>query len=202
MSDLTELKGSGPRTLFTRQSPAVWDTLCRDGVYRVKKEHIRQKNDTISDFYLKLYEWYTKEAAHYIEIPKEAHYPIWFSVSEDLMLQPVEGSIILKVEVPESAYMLSNNDAWSYVVNYWYIPLDEEDEEAHIKELKRNGLTSDDELLLTDKGNFYPLLKRKLLDSWKRVFTLEPHDMNSGLVATAWEIQKEWVKEVRSYPSD
>ena len=106
MSDLNELKGNGPRVLFTRQSPAVWDTLCTDGIYRVKKEYIEKKNDTISEFYLKLYEWYTREAGNYIHIPHDAKFPIWFSVSEELMLQPVENSIILKVEVPESEYLL------------------------------------------------------------------------------------------------
>ena len=42
-------------TLWTRQVPQVWEELEATGVYRVKEEYIRAKNDTISDFYLRLY---------------------------------------------------------------------------------------------------------------------------------------------------
>ena len=48
-------------TLWTRQVSQVWETLCTDGVYACREEYIRQKNDTISDYYLELYRWYTRE---------------------------------------------------------------------------------------------------------------------------------------------
>ena len=115
------------------------------------------------------------------------------------MLQPTEGTVILKVEIPEDQYILCNYDGWGYCVNYWYVPVDDEDRKAHEKELRQYGIASDDELLLTSKGNFYPLLKKKLLDSWKRIFTQYPADAVSGVVATAWEIRKEWVKEIRTW---
>ena len=73
---------------WTRQHEAVWDELQKTGQYIVKKEYIEEKNDTISEFYLKLYEWYTKAARKYIDIPEVLKYPIWLSVSEDMMLQP------------------------------------------------------------------------------------------------------------------
>ena len=84
-------------------------------------------------------------------------------------------------------------------MNYWYVPVDDADREAHEAELHRYGLASDDELFLTDKGNFYPLLKRKVQDSWKRVFTLPPADMSAGLVAVCWELKKEWIRGVEYY---
>ena len=72
---------------WTRQHEAVWDELQKTGQYIVKKEYIEAKNDTISEFYLELYEWYTKAAGKYIDIPEDLKYPIWLSVSEDMMLQ-------------------------------------------------------------------------------------------------------------------
>ena len=42
---------------WTRQHEAVWDELQKTGQYIVKKEYIEAKNDTISEFYLELYEW-------------------------------------------------------------------------------------------------------------------------------------------------
>lgn len=197
--NLQEHKKPGSAILWTRQVAAVLDEIEEKGVYRVKKEYIEAKNDTIADYYLKLYEWYTREARKYITLPPEVKYPVWLSVDESVMLQPVEDTVIFKLEVPEEEYLLCNFDAWGYVVNYWYVPTDDADAERHKAELARYGLASDDELILGSKGNFYPLLKRKLLDSWKRTFTLMPADEITGIVATTWEIKKEWIREVRRY---
>lgn len=197
--NLQEKKKSGSAVLWTRQVAAVLDEIEKTGVYRVKKEYIEAKNDTIADYYLKLYAWYTREARNYIALPTEVNYPVWLSVDESVMLQPVEDTVIFRLEVPEKEYILCNFDAWGYVVNYWYVPTDDADAERHRAEIARYGLKSDDELILTGKGNFYPLLKRKLLDSWKRVFTMTPADDITGIVATTWEIKKEWIREVRRF---
>ena len=97
---------------WTRQHEAVWDELQENGQYIVKKEYTEAKNDTISEFYLNLYEWYTKAARKYIDIPENLKYPIWLSVSEDMMLQPTEHAIIFEVEIPESEYLICNFDKW------------------------------------------------------------------------------------------
>ena len=185
-------------TLWTRQVPQVWEELERTGVYRVKEEYIRAKNDTIADFYLGLYRWYTGEARKYIHISPELQYPVWLCVTDETMLQPVPDTVILKVEVPRDQVVIANMEAWGYVVNYWYVPLDEEDARKHAAELARYGITEEDTLISTAKGNFYPTLKRKILSSWGRVFTMPPADHNDA-VATVWEIKREWVKEVQHY---
>lgn len=38
---------SGTTILWTRQVPQVWDEIQKNGVYRVKEEYIRIKNDTL-----------------------------------------------------------------------------------------------------------------------------------------------------------
>lgn len=184
--------------LWTRQVPQVWDEIQKNGVYRVKEEYIRIKNDTIADYYLDLYRWYTREARKHLTFSEELEYPVWLCVDEEFMLQPVDDCVIFKLEVPNDQFLICNMDAWGYRVNYWYIPLNEEDRKKHEAELKRYGLASEDELISTSKGNFYPLLKRKVIDSWSRVFTLPPEKKESK-VATTWEIRKEWVREVRVY---
>ncbi len=185
-------------TLWTRQVPQVWDELEHTGIYRVKEEYIRIKNDTIADHYLGLYRWYTNEARKYIDIPKELEYPIWLSVTDEMMLQLVENTIILKLEIPEEKVVMANMEAWGYVVNHWYVPLNAEDAKKHEEELKKNGVTEEDTLISTSKGNFYPLLKRKIISSWSRVLTMPPAN-NNDAVATVWELRKEWVKEVLRY---
>lgn len=83
-------------------------------------------------------------------------------------------------------------------MNYWYVPLDAKDEEKHKRELKRLCIAAEDDLVLTDKGNFYPLLRRKIIGSWQRVFTMPPLNQQDE-VGTVWEIRKEWVKSVCVY---
>lgn len=46
------------------------------------------------------------------------------------------------------------------------MPLDEADEKAHMEELKKYGIASEDSLVTTSKGNFYPLLRQKIIKSW------------------------------------
>ena len=186
---------------WTRQHEAVWDELQKTGQYIVKKEYIEAKNDTISEFYLELYEWYTKAAGKYIDIPEDLKYPIWLSVSEDMMLQPTEYAIIFEVEIPEGEYLICNFDKWGYRVNYFYVPLDEADENAHMEELKKYGIASEDSLVTTSKGNFYPLLRQKIIKSWDRIFTIQPDDP-SLMVGTCWKLKKEWIKEVRFYDGE
>ena len=168
------------------------------GIYHVKEEYIRKKNGEISDYYLELYRWYTNTAREYTSIPKELLYPIWLSVSGEIMLQPTENTVILKLEVPKDKVVICNMEAWGYVVNYWYVPLNEQDAKEHAEELKRNGISEEDELISTSKGNFYPMLRRKIQNSWKRVFTMPPAN-DKEAVATIWELKREWVKEVQGF---
>ena len=181
-------------TLWTRQVSEMLGEIKDYGVYKVKEEYIRKKNDTISDYYLKLYKWFTGEAKKYIDA--KGDYPIWLSVADEFRLRPVEGTVTLRLRVPSKEVLLCNYDAWGYTVNYFYVPLDEADKARHREELTKNGLVSDDELFLTSKGNFYPLLKREVVKSWERIFTLKPTDLNACLVAVTWEIKKEWIEEV------
>ncbi len=185
-------------TLWTRQVPQVCEEIMENGVYIVKEEYIREKNKEIAPYYLRLYSWFTKRAACHLKLEPEHQYPIWLSVDEDNMLQLAENTVVLKVEIPREQVLICNYDAWGYCVNYWYIPSDEEDAKRHADELKKYGISSDDELFLTDKGNFYPLLKQKVIKSWERVFSLEPRNKQE-MVAVSYELRREWVREVFRY---
>ena len=127
--------------------------------------------------------------------PEGAIYPIWLSTSSEMMLQPTEDTIILEIEVDRKDVIYTDVNKWGYVVNYFYLPIDPEDEEIHNKELKKFGISDESSLIMSDKGNFYPLLKNKIIKSWERLF--EPFDEKSTLSqATIWEIKKEWVVDI------
>ena len=188
-------------TLWTRQAIPVWHELQEQGIYRVKEEYIRIKNDTISDFYIGLYKRFTNIALKHITIdPVETPYPIWFCITDEEMLQPTQGTVIFKLEVPVDQVLLLNYDGWGYAVNYRYVPRNDDDELAHQRKLQLYGLDGDEKLFLTDKGNFYPMLKQEVLHSWDRMFT-EINERTS-VVATAWEIRKEWIKEAAIYENE
>lgn len=181
--------------LWTRQHKNLLKELEESGVYRVKKEYILQKNDTISNYYFKLYDWYVKQAEKFVPRPEEALYPIWLSTSSDMRLQPAEDTIILELEVDRNLVVITDFDKWGYVVNYWYVPLNKEDEKRHNEELRKYGIGDESALYMSHKGNFYPLLRNKIINSWERIFEVSD-DPSILTQATLWEIKKEWVVDI------
>jgi len=183
-------------TLWTRQHQGVLKELEEKGVYRVKKEYIEAKNDSISGYYFQLYDWYVKHAEKIVPRPHGVEYPIWLSTSNEMMLQPTEGTVILTLNVQRKNVVISDFEKWGYVVNYWYVPLDREDEIRHNEELKKYGIGDESALYMSYKGNFYPLLRKKIIDSWNRIFDVSD-DSACLSQATLWEIKKEWVVDVK-----
>lgn len=181
--------------LWTRQHKDVLKELEEKSFYYVKKEYILAKNDTISSYYFHLYDWYISHAEKIVPRPEGVQYPIWLSTSSDTMLQPVEDTVILELEVEREHVVITDFDKWGYVVNYWYVPLDKEDEKKHNEELKKNGIRDESALYMSHKGNFYPMLKNKIIKSWERIFEIseENHVLTQ---ATLWEIKKEWLVKV------
>ena len=164
-----ELSGKTLRA-YTRQHPQVLKTLEQTGVYRVQKSHIEEKNGAISQYYLELYDWYVRHAERLVPRPEGAEYPIWLFLEEENKLPSLPGSVRL-------------------VQDCCYDP----DRDAHEAELKRNGIGNETVLIQTGKGNFYPLLKRKIIQSWDRVF--EDPATGSGLCqGTVWELKREWLR--------
>ncbi len=181
--------------LWTRQHKDVLKELKNNGVYRAKKEYILQKMDTISDYYLNLYDWYVRHAEKIVPRPEGVEYPIWFSTSSDLMLQPTEGTVILELEVDKKYAIITDSNKWGYVVNYFYLPIDDEDEKRHNKELEKYGIGDESALIMGHKGNFYPLLKNKIINSWTRLFE-QCDEKNPLSQATMWEIKEEWIVDI------
>lgn len=190
--------GKDTVTVWTRQVLQVWEELQRTGVYRVRESYVRDKNGPISDYYLELYRWYTHQCRKHVSIPEELEYPIWLALTEESRLPPAEHTVSLTLEIPESCLFIIDYDKWGYRVNHWYIPLDKEDEQRHNEELKRCGIGNEALLIMTDKGNYYPMLRQKIIRSWERMFTA-PSENPDANVGTTWELRREWVREVEFY---
>jgi len=50
-------------------------------------------------------------------------------------------------------------------------------------------------LTMSHEGNFYPQLKRKIQNSWERLF--QDYTISNYRQGTLWEIRKEWIVDIR-----
>ena len=178
---------------YTRQAPQVLEGLRNNGRYVVKEEYVREKYTTITGHYAPLYRRLTSYARGRVYIPDDALYPVWLSPEGTDAVPPDEDSVFLKLDIPDGFYILANNEAWDFMINHLYFPLDKEDELAHEAELERYGISSPSSLVSGSAGNFYPVLRQKVLKSWERIYTVMPSDANMT-VGLAWELRNEWLR--------
>lgn len=178
--------------IWTRQDKAVMDMLEEEGRYLAKKEYIDTKMEDCAKFYHEVYSWYASRAKDIVPKPEDVKYPIWVSLSDDFMLQKTADAVILELEVDRESVIVMDTDKWDRVVNFWYVPLNEGDEEEFEKKLKKHGISNSSAAYMS---GFYPHLKQEILRSWDRLFdnSYSLSDMKQG---TIWEIRKEWVKKV------
>lgn len=181
--------------VWTRQDRNVMEEIEQKGYYICKEEYINKKMENFSDYYKKLYKWYTDRAEKIVPKPCESiKYPVWVSIDEEMQLRPVEGTVILELEVDEDKVVITDMEKWGYVVNFFYLPKDRADLAKHDEELKKYGIGDESALIMGNKGNFYPLMKQKIEKSWERLF--EPYLLSEVRQGTLWKIRKEDIKSV------
>ena len=178
---------------WTRQDKNILKTLRKNGIYQVKERYIRFKLGDIAKFYIDIYKWYYHKASEIVNPPESAQYPIWLSTEEDMKLPLAGNQIMLELEIPEDKVIILDMLKWDYVVNYWYIPKNEEDARKHNKELKRIWIKSESSIYME---NFYPRLKDKIVKSWDRLFD-NNIKLSNKKIATVWEIRKEWINKIK-----
>lgn len=176
----------------TRQSPHVLETLKQSGTYTVKEDYVRQKYTTITDHYAPLYRMLTSLAKNYIDIPDGLLYPVWLSPEGTDAIPSSDNDVFLRLDIPEGSYIIANDEVWDHMINHIYYPTDKADELAHEAELARFGIASPSSLVSGSAGNFYPLLRQKVIKSWERVYTSKPQDP-SRIVGLCWELRSEWL---------
>lgn len=183
---------------WTRQVPEVWEELRRSGSYHVREDYVRAKNGPIADYYLELYRWYTGRCRSFLSFPEGLTCPIWLALTEATRLPPAEHTVSLTLEVPRDSLFIIDYDKWGYRVNHWYIPESAEDERRYNEELRRCGIDNEALLIMTDKGNYYPMIRQKIIRSWDRLFAGPSANLDAN-VGTVWEIKADWVREVEIY---
>lgn len=183
-------------TLWACLSPHAFGELTKTGTYRFSREELNAQCGIAAEYCDRMYRWYTRTAGKFTSIPEDCIYPIWLAPAKDRLLTDEQAPVFLKLDVPEACVLRCNLSAWEYRMSCRYIPTSAEDDLAHVQEMERWGAGSDEALINTHRGNFFPHLRMKIQNSWNRVFT--QLNVAPGLIAfTAWELRREWIEEIR-----
>lgn len=182
-------------TLWTRQDIKSVDELKKNRVIRIEKKHLIEKFGDMSDYIIKLYSWFVEEASKKIPKPEEVEFPIWCATSKESTLGTTKNTVVYILEVDESEIIYFDSLKWDRVLNHLYVPKDAKDEEEYIRNIKNKGFKDEFSVMDSNIIHFYPEEKKKIIDSWTRVFTIDKWDP-FRVQANIWEIRPDMIKEI------
>ena len=180
--------------LYTSQASAVCDAIRRDGVCFSREEYVRRKYGESAPVFLTAYRWYAQEAARIVPPPAGAEFPYWAFADPRGVAQNDEGCT-LTLDVPTREAVFFDMYDWYRVLQMKYMGEDECDERAFARELSLCGLRESDVMLTA----FYPELKRKIIDSWKKLFRWHEQIASGDFTcigavqAGLWRIDRRWI---------
>lgn len=181
--------------LYTAQAAEILNIIRAEGCYYVKMQFIERKYQEVKGVFLSAYQWYGKRASFILPKPGEAESAVWTF----LKLKYVEagqGTSLLRLKVPIQEAVFFRMSDWNKILNFRYLGKSPEEEEEFSRTLEKSGISYEGDVFLTP---YYPLLKRRLLESWDNLFRydqgikeggkIEFEDMQAGL----WCIRREWL---------
>lgn len=185
-------------TLFTRQDIKSLEDIKVSGVHRIKRKYIEEQFDDIAEYYIYLYKWFVDKASKKVPKPEDVEFPIWCAISKENMLRPIENTVVYMLEVDKSEVIYFDGQKWDLVLNHLYIPKDAEDRKSYIKEIEEKGLDNTFSFIDGKYSHFYPLEKKRVMDSWMRIFEIENWNV-FNVQANIWEIREDMIKEIIYY---
>lgn len=184
--------------LWTIQPLDVFEELKREGVFRCKP---LLADNIVDEFNFKdSYDWLISEMEQRVSTkPNNVSYPIWAwhtrnwkHKKPDLREAGYEKrgteSVLLEIEKPDKEVLLSDFDAWHFVLNNWFFG-DAQNEKEWDKE--------DEWFEKLDKQTQNELK----LKSWQKIFDITPFNSDwlhrgAYIQATFWEL---YLNEVKGY---
>lgn len=155
--------------LWTIQGEKVYDEILHLGTYRC----IPELSSNASDF-RDAYQWIAGKMAGKVgPAPDGVVYPVWAwyrrdwrhkkpDLRESGYAMRGEQCVLFELEFPDSKVLLSDFDAWHFVLNHWYLNQKCNDEEAFDRE--QEWL---DDLPESDR-------EPVIVKSWNHIFDIEP----------------------------
>jgi hypothetical protein len=188
--------------LYSPQAELVWDAVLNEGTAYSRREYIYKKYEESAGIFLAAYDAYIRGAEKLVTRPEPWAYPYWAFAS----MQQVDqsgGGRVMKLSVPVEQAVFFDAYDWYKVLRLSYIGDNEADEASFSQELQRRGIRDTSEVILKP---FYPDLKRKVTDSWKKIFRhddtirkalingeVQEIDGVRAIQAGLWQIKKEWL---------
>ena len=189
-------------TLYSPQSEAVWNAVLTDGAAYSRREYVQKKYEESAGIFLAAYDAYIREAEKIVPRPWPWAYPYWAFASPD-QVDTSGGGRIMKLSVPADEAVFFDAFDWYKVLRLSYIGDTSAEEAFFSRELERRGIRDSSEAVLRP---FYPDIKRKITDSWKKIFRYDQAIKeaaargdcleSSGVRAVQaglWCIKKEWL---------
>jgi len=184
-------------TLWTRQDIRSLEELKNNGVIRIKRKNLEEKFDLISDHIIYLYNWFVNAANEIVPKPEDVEFPIWCSISEQYMLRPTIDQVVYVLEVDKSEIIYFDGMKWDFVLNHHYVPKDEKDAEEYARYIESKGFKNSFSFLDEKTSHFYPEERKKVMDSWIRVFDTDVWDI-FRIQANIWEIRTDMIVDIIS----
>lgn len=185
--------------VWTIQPVKVYEQLKEDGFFHTDPNMSRLLE---YDNFQRAYEWMMQKMEERIgPKPGGVKSPIWAWHTFDYIhkkpdlrrreFNAGEGDMVcIELEIPEEDILLSDEEAWHFVLGNYYLPtaLNETD---YDNEEEYNALS-------------YEMKAQAKKESWDRIFDLSPYEsdwMHRGrfIQATFWEIRLDQVKAVRYF---
>ena len=180
------------RIYRTTQHINVLNTLNDTSRYVLSPYYVcNEMNDAPEHKHLVMecYDWLAGHMVTAAGKPQDASYPIWLTPDTGSSYPASDEGAVLTLEIPDEYVSLISIERWTAIMDYRYLPADEEDAKRHAKLLADYG-TSDAKSYMSQ---FYPDVKREILESWPRVFETEGL-ANSQMYGLVWELKKEWLR--------
>jgi len=133
-----------------------------------------------------------------VPMPSGVVFPIWCSISYENMLRPIEDTVCYELELNKSDVIYFDGGKWDYVLNHIYIPKDHKDEVQYKIDMEAKGFKNAFSFIEGTYANFYPEERRRIIDSWNRIFEIEDWNI-FNVQANIWEIRQEMIKKIIHY---
>ena len=192
--------------VYTIQTIGLFEELLRNGVAYCNKE------SWICKTYRFQYDWMASQMRKRIGTPpiEEIKYPIWVwqqynskkdpkpRMSPKEILKGENEAVMLELDVPDDAVLLSDLDLWISPLNGWEICGKKESRQFE----KEKGIYEKEYGKCHQISDWSPVIRNKIVATWERVFDLDWIDpyqapskrRNRSIQGTIWLLRKEWIK--------
>jgi len=204
--------------LWTIQAYEAYEKLLQDKVLTADSACIFY-DDIQRDAFQVGYDWMVRQMKKRgLVQPENVDYPIWAWYKwegkrkrHDMRSysNPNKDKIVqLTIKIDDSEVLLTDFDTFHYALNYWYLPLDENESESFEKEYTNFGISRNDLRDISKQSREINNFRERIEKSWDRILDLEREDNNyvfgynseKSIQATFWELRADQVIKAELYP--